>query len=202
MQLDLVVGPNGAGKSTFVRLVLSPTMPPGLPFVNADVIATQRWPDDPAEHSYEAARIAAATRSALIAARLPFMAETVFSHPSKVEFVHQAQAAGYHVHLHVLLVPVEISLARVERRVMSGGHAVPGVKIRERYERLWPLVASATRTADLTTFYDSSRNPRPTVVARFTSGLSDAEAAWPAWTPSAIVDLTRAWGEPPVGGAD
>ena len=47
MRLDLVVGPNGAGKSTFVELVLAPNRP-NVTFVNADVIAAQRWPQDPA----------------------------------------------------------------------------------------------------------------------------------------------------------
>ena len=46
MRLDLVVGPNGAGKTTFVELVLAP-LRPGVTFVNADVIAAARWPDDP-----------------------------------------------------------------------------------------------------------------------------------------------------------
>ena len=49
-RLDLVVGPNGAGKSTFVELTLAPLLP-GSAFVNADEIAKQRWPDDPAAHS-------------------------------------------------------------------------------------------------------------------------------------------------------
>ena len=46
-RLDLVVGPNGAGKSTFVELILAPLLG-GSVFVNADEIAKQRWPDDPA----------------------------------------------------------------------------------------------------------------------------------------------------------
>jgi predicted ABC-type ATPase len=50
MRLDLVVGPNGAGKSTFVRLTLAPVLPRSS-FVNADLIAQQRWPDDPETHS-------------------------------------------------------------------------------------------------------------------------------------------------------
>ena len=53
-RLDLVVGPNGAGKSTFVELTLAPLLS-GSAFVNADEIAKQRWPNDPASHAYEAA---------------------------------------------------------------------------------------------------------------------------------------------------
>lgn len=53
-RLDLIVGPNGAGKSTIVDLVLARRIP-GSVFVNADLIAAQRWPQDPADHAYEAA---------------------------------------------------------------------------------------------------------------------------------------------------
>src|SRR5882672_5897919 len=88
-RLDLVVGPNGAGKSTFVELTLAPLLP-GSAFVNADEIAKQRWPKDPASHAYQAARVAAETRAKLIELGASFIAETVFSHPSKLELIHFA----------------------------------------------------------------------------------------------------------------
>src|ERR1700682_4126284 len=101
-RLDLVAGPNGAGKSTFVELTLAPLLP-GSVFVNADEIAKQRWPHDPASHAHDAALSAAA-------------------HP-----------AGYPVFLHVGLIPEELAVARVAYRVQSGGHPVAENKIRERY---------------------------------------------------------------------
>jgi predicted ABC-type ATPase len=80
-RLDLVVGPNGAGKSTFVRLSIAPRWPAAT-FVNADLIAAHHWPDDPEVHAYEAAEIAARTRSRLVELGHPFIAETVCSHRS------------------------------------------------------------------------------------------------------------------------
>ena len=100
-RVDLIVGPNGAGKSTFAQEILGEVLP-GILFVNADLIARQRWPEDPEGHSYEAARVAEATRSALIESGSQFIAETVFSHPSKVALIDQAHQAGYLVALHVL----------------------------------------------------------------------------------------------------
>ena len=85
--------PDRAGKSTFVELVLVPFRP-GVTVVNADVIAAARWPDDPSGRAYDAATVAAATREALIAARLPFIAETVFSHPSTLDRTSNAQRLG------------------------------------------------------------------------------------------------------------
>lgn len=50
--LQVLAGPNGAGKTTFYRHYLAPTT--HLRFVNADLIAAERWPDDPVGHSYAA----------------------------------------------------------------------------------------------------------------------------------------------------
>ncbi|HSP38817.1 MAG TPA: AAA family ATPase [Frankiaceae bacterium] len=185
MRLDLVVGPNGAGKSTFVELVLGPRRPT-VPFVNADVIAAQRWPADPQAHAYEAAQIAARTRTLLLDRREPFMAETVFSHPSKLELVDAATTAGFTVALHVLLVPEELSVLRVAYRVAAGGHAVPEDKIRGRYQRLWPLVTEAIDRCDSARVWDNSRREGPDEVAQFASGIPVGPCRWPSWTPAAL----------------
>lgn len=186
-RLDLLAGPNGAGKSTLFRRVIHVERP-GLPFVNADVIAAQRWPDDQAARAYEAARIAEATRRQLIEARLDFATETVFSHPSKVALVEDATTAGYDVVLHVVMVPLALSVARVRRRVAAGGHAVPDEKLAPRYERLWPLVAAAVPSARRAVFYDNTRDV-PRVVASFDRGVAAERPSWPAWAPEVLRSL-------------
>ena len=197
MRLDLVVGPNGAGKTTFVELVLAP-LRPGVTFVNADVIAAARWPDDPNGHAYDAAAVAAATRQALIGARVPFIAETVFSHPSKLDLVSDAQAAGYVVALHVLLVPEHVSVQRVAHRVLAGGHDVPEEKIRGRYARLWPLVADAITRADFAHIFDNSHIDGPDEVAMFAGGVPLGPCRWPDWAPASLTDR---WPRRPTGEA-
>lgn len=186
-RLDLVIGPNGSGKSTFVELSLAPILPSSV-FVNADIIARQRWPDDAEAKSYEAARSAAATRDALIDAGRSFIAETVFSHPSKLDLISRAQTNGFVVVTHVLLVPESLAVLRVSHRVSSGGHSVPEAKIRERYHRLWPLVAKAIDTSQQATIYDSSAGT-PQVVARFANGSPFGAITWPTWTPKALTGL-------------
>lgn len=64
--LYLIAGPNGAGKTTLVNRVVAPAT--NLPFVHADDIAAQRWPEAQAEHAYQAADVAAEQRRELIAA--------------------------------------------------------------------------------------------------------------------------------------
>ena len=181
-RLDLVVGPNGAGKSTFVELTLA-TLLPGSAFVNADEIAKQRWPDNPAAHAYEAAQIAADTRAKLIELGRPFIAETVFSHPSKLGLIDTAHAAGYTVVVHVLLIPEELAVQRVRYRVRAGGHTVPEKKIRERYRRLWTLVVDAIARADTATVYDNSGRKGPRIVAQMSSGFVVGSPSWPVWAP-------------------
>jgi predicted ABC-type ATPase len=187
-RLDLVVGPNGAGKSTFVRLVLAPKWPAAT-FVNADEIAAQRWPDAQSSHAYEAAKVAAATRDRLIALGRPLIAETVFSHPSKLDLIRAARDAGYFVGLHVLMIPPELAVARVAYRVAAGGHGVPVEKIRARYSRLWPIVGRAVPLTDSATCWDNSRHDGPRTVALFSDGLVVGRPDWPAGAPAAISDL-------------
>jgi predicted ABC-type ATPase len=182
---DLVVGPNGAGKSTFVALTLAPLLPRSV-FVNADEIAKQRWPDDPLSHAYDAARAAAQTRTRLIELGRSFIAETVFSHPSKLDLVRAARAADYTIAVHVILIPEDLAVERVKRRVLAGGHDVPENKIRERHRRLWPLVATAITGSDTATVYDNSRREGPRIVAQMSGGIAVGSPSWPTWTPEPL----------------
>lgn len=188
-RLDLVVGPNGAGKSTFVAKILRPALPPGTPFVNADEIARARFPGEAMQRSREAAVIAAATREALMSRGVPFIAETVFSHRSKLDLVDRAVAGGYYVRLHVLAIPSPLAVQRVRYRVADGGHDVPPHKIVERWERLWPLVAAAIRGADRAEVWDNSQHDVTDKIAEFVGGLSVSPPRWPGWIPSALRDL-------------
>lgn len=184
-RLDLVAGPNGAGKSTFVELTLAPLLP-GSVFVNADEIAKQRWPDDPSTHAYEAALIAADTRAKLIELGRPFIAETVFSHPSKLDLIDTAHRAGYTVMLHVIVIPEQLAVQRVAYRVKAGGHPVPENKIRERYHRLWTLICKAILRCEQATVYDNSTVKGPRIVAQMAEGFIVGSPDWPNWTPRAL----------------
>lgn len=188
-RLDLLAGPNGAGKTTFFDRVISPGRP-GLPFVNADHIAADRFPGAESERSYEAAEIAATARDALIDARLDFCTETVFSHSSKVDLVTTAFAAGYDIVMHIIMVPLDLALHRVASRVAAGGHDVPAEKVELRYARLWANVVDALPHCCLATFHDNSHDSGPAEVAAFRHGLADHPPRWPRWTPEVLVAAT------------
>ncbi|MBA4284389.1 MAG: ATPase [Xanthomonadaceae bacterium] len=177
--LHLLAGPNGSGKTTFYEQVLGPVT--GLLFINADVIAREQWPDSEIDRSYEAAKLAEQRRDELIAQRRSFIAETVFSHPSKLDLIREARHAGYLVTVHAIVVPLELSIRRVEARVRHGGHDVPVHKQRERFDRLWPLIAEALRLADEGFAYDNCSAKEPyRIAAHFENGKLIGSAQWPA----------------------
>lgn len=190
--LHVLAGPNGAGKSTYVNRVLQPATGGVLPFVNADLIAANRWPGAEEVHAYDAARAAAEQRGTLLTQGRSFITETVFSHPSKAGHLADAVALGYLVHLHVVIVPVELTVRRVQDRVRRGGHTVPEDKIRGRYSRLWAHVATAARTADVTEVLDNSSARHPFhLVATLVRGRPVGTTTWPLWTPYELRALTE-----------
>ena len=114
----------------------------------------------------------------------------MFSHEYKVELVQQARAAGYLTTLHVVLVPEDLAVARVTKRVEYGGHAVPADKVRARFHRLWTLVAEAITVADAALVYDNSKiKPAFRLVATFDHAALVGESDWPQWTPPALRNL-------------
>ncbi len=190
--LHLLAGPNGAGKTTFYEEILWSAT--GLPFINADLIARRRWPNDASAHAYEAAREAAERRRKAIERRRSFVSETVFSHPSKVELLRQAKSAGYRCYLHAILIrfPEELAVERVRVRVLTGGHDVPEDKIRGRFRRLWKLVRQAIEFVDQAEVRDNTRARNPfRLVARYRRGELVGTADWPSWAP---IELTRPLG--------
>ena len=154
--LHLIAGVNGAGTTSFYRYFLE-RMTPGAEFVNADELARDRWPGHEDEHVVEAAGLAAARREELLDARKTFVAETVFSHESKLALVEAAQRLGFRVFLyHVHVGSAELARARIATRVDQGGHDVPGDKVEARYERTLRLIPSAAPFADMTLVFDNS----------------------------------------------
>jgi len=185
--LHVIAGPNGAGKTTFYVKVLEPAT--HLDFVNAAVIAAERWPGAEVEHAYEAAELAAAERTQRIHARTSFATETVFSHESEVALLRDAEHAGYRVSLHIVLVPEDLAVARVVDRVTHGGHDVPQHKVRARIGRLWGHVRDAIELVDEAHVYDNTKAAEPfRLVASYINGQLTGEPQWPPWAPQELRD--------------
>ena len=179
-QLWLLAGGNGAGKTTFYRN--SPALS-GLPFVNADRIARRLRPDAPEPVNVEAAVEADRLRTRYIESGVSFCAETVFSHPSKVQLVERAKANGYEVNLVYVHLADELYAARVLQRVSEGGHDVPAEKILVRVFRLRERVREALPMCDSAWLYDNSDSDRPfeLVLSVEASRISAHVTPTPSW---------------------
>jgi predicted ABC-type ATPase len=158
-QLWLLAGGNGAGKSTFYRRALQPR---GMALVNADNIARDIAPDSAEQASYAAARLAENLRYDLLNQGVSFCFETVFSHPSKIDFMAHAKALGYEVILvFIHLDNPALNKARVAQRVSEGGHNVPEDKIESRIPRALAHIKTALSLADEAHLLDNSRMDAP-----------------------------------------
>lgn len=170
--LYVLAGPNGAGKSTFYRARLSRLT--GAEFVNADELALQTFGHvaETVEESAEGQRLAEARRRELMAKKADLVVETTFSHPSKLELLHNARAAGYQLIVyHLNLESPDLAVERVAGRVLRGGHPAPEDRIRARYARNQPLIREAVLMADTALVLDSSEmGAGPTPLIAFTAG--------------------------------
>lgn len=155
----MLVGGNGAGKSTFYRLFLKDL---GLPFINADVLAKLAYPDDPEGRSRDAAKLAEQMRDDLLLTGQSFVFETVYSHPSKIDFLAKAKAFGYEtVMVMIHLQNTELNHARVGQRVSEGGHSVPEDKVDARIPRMLKHVQMSIPLCDQLHVYDNSSSDNP-----------------------------------------
>ena len=187
-QLWLLAGGNGAGKSTFYEQFLKPL---NLPFINADILAKQLDEDTEAA-SYKAAKLAEKLRLSLLHLGTSFCFETVFSHPSKIDFLATAKSLGYEIILvYIHLQNDELNQARVAQRVGEGGHNVPADKIISRIPRTMANVKQALPLVDVAKFYDNSSQSQPFLsVAQLTKGkLTNQVKVLPDWTIEILGDL-------------
>ena len=129
----IIAGPNGAGKTTFAMEFLPKEAECPI-FVNADLIAAGLAPFAPASASLRAGRLMLEELERHFVARESFAFETTLSGLGYRRHIKRWQGAGYRVEMFFLrLTSVEQAIARVEQRVLQGGHNIPESTIRRRY---------------------------------------------------------------------
>lgn len=117
------------------------------------------WGGAASQLSYIAAAVADYLRNKLLCSESSFACETVFSHPSKLEFLRRARESGFKVYLYFISTknPL-INRNRVENRVHSGGHDVPPDKIESRYYKTMNNLFDAVRLSDRAFLFDNSES--------------------------------------------
>ena len=127
---------------------------------------------DEGELGYLASGVSDYLRRRLLVERRAFAFETVMSASDKVDFLREAQAAGYRTYLYfVATEDPRINVSRVETRVLQGGHAVPEDRIVKRYWRCLDLLADAIAYSDRAYLFDNSTDGTERLwVAEITGG--------------------------------
>lgn len=187
-QLWILAGANGAGKSTFYRLFLKSR---GIKLINADIIARAINPVNQESAGYKAMVLAGRLREDLLLQGISFCFETVFSHPSKIDFIARAKSLGYYIVLvYIHLETPELNEARVHQRVAEGGHYVPPQKIRSRIPRTMKNVAAVLPLIDEARLLDNSLFDasfrKIAVIER--GALTDSISPLPGWAKIILKD--------------
>ena len=112
-----------------------------------------------------------------------FCFETVFSHPSKIDFVAQAKALGYEIILvFIHLDTVSLNHARVAQRLSEGGHNVPDEKVASRIPKLLQNIKKTLPLCDQVRILNNSRIDSPfQQVAVIRNGQLRQEIPLPDW---------------------
>lgn len=142
-----IAGPNGAGKTTFATEYL-PNEAACPRFVNADLIAAGLNPFCPEAAAFRAGRLMLEEMDAHARAGRSFAFETTLSGRGHARRIREWRDRGYRVRPVFLRLPTpELAVARVARRVASGGHDVPEEAIRRRFFRGWRNFKSLYRSS-------------------------------------------------------
>jgi predicted ABC-type ATPase len=131
----IIAGPNGAGKTTFAREFL-PSYADCRNFINADLIAQGVSPFSPEAVAFRAGRLMLEEIDLYAKRGESFGFETTLSGRSYLSLIRNLKKRGYELHIFFLWVPtVDLALTRVRARVSEGGHDVPEVVVRRRFDR-------------------------------------------------------------------
>ncbi len=147
--------------------------------------------EQPEVVSYRAAKLVETLRFNLLQSGISFCFETVFSHPSKIDFLAKAKSLGYDIALvYIHLQSDELNQARVSQRVAEGGHDVPPDKIISRIPRTRQYVSDALPLLDRAQFYDNSSQSEPFIsVAAVNNGeLHVQQEPLPEWARVMLVN--------------
>src|SRR5215470_5521627 len=123
----IIAGPNGAGKTTLAPLLLRDTFGV-MEYVNADAIALGLSAFQPEKVAREAGRI-------MLRHLRTLAFESTLATRSYAPWIRQLCQQGYAFHvLFLWLRSPELAIQRVKERVRLGGHDVPEVVVRRRYQ--------------------------------------------------------------------
>ena len=143
-------GPNGSGKSTITKFFEN-----AGEYTNADDVVSSTGMENE-----EAAKFVDKKRYDSIEAKSDLTFETVLSSKYKMDILRKSKAEGYFIKcVFVLTADPELNVARVESRVMQGGHDVDREKVKTRFYKSLANIKELMSLCDILHVYDNTDTP-------------------------------------------
>jgi predicted ABC-type ATPase len=155
--LTVIAGANGAGKSSLTAG--NPGTFAAFPLLDPDAFAHPLRPIETVLSPIAAGKEVLRLAKKNLARRESFAVETTLSGNNYLQMMTYARGLenGFDVFLiYIGTESVEINLARIAKRVQSGGHNVPEADVRRRYIRSFRILPIAFRIADSILLFDNS----------------------------------------------
>ncbi len=113
-------------------------------------------------NSYHGSFVASYLAERLFETKQSFAFETVMSHESKVDLLKLAHQGGYKTYFYFIFADsISTNIARVQLRVLGGGHGVAEETIKNRAPRTFGLLPAAFEAADSAYVIDNSNEAVP-----------------------------------------
>ena len=154
-RLTVIAGANGSGKTTLTRLNRIDFRE--FPLLDPDVIGKTLQTTLPRTFPIAAARQVLASAKEHIGKHEGFAVETTLAGKHYLRMMVDARIHGFEVVLvYIGTESVEINLARIRNRVLTGGHDVPESDVRRRYQRSFRSLTMAIERSDHAILFDNS----------------------------------------------
>lgn len=143
-------GPNGSGKSTITKYF--------------DIVGEYTNADDVVSSTgmgnEEAAKFVDQKRYDSIESKSDLTFETVLSSEYKMDILRKSKEEGYFIKcVYVLTADPDLNVARVESRVMQGGHGVDKEKVKKRFYKSLANIKELMTLCDVLHVYDNTDKP-------------------------------------------
>ncbi len=179
-KLTFIAGANGSGKTTLTRW--NRELFRDIPVLDPDSIAKTLRPTASTAFPIAAARQVLRSANDHLHRAKSFAVETTLSGKNYLRMMLDAHRFGFEIVLvYIGTDNVETNLSRIRWRVLAGGHDVPELDVRRRYQRSLANLSMAVKRAEHTILFDNSTEEGYRLVAI----LSPTGNHWlnprPAW---------------------
>jgi predicted ABC-type ATPase len=166
----IIAGANGSGKTTFAKTFL-PEYAQCPNFINADLIAQGLAPFDQRSAALKAGKLVLAQIDEFSHRGIDFAFETTLSGKAYEILLKELKHKGYKISLFFLWIPnSEMAIGRIKDRVRDGGHFVPDIDVRRRFNRgLDNFFKIYEPILDAWMLFDNSRQ-EPVLIAKRNNG--------------------------------